>query len=77
MLSEAVANAKDPRPEEQRVGPAPRVAHPEPYQVTVTWQTDGKTEPGTYRIVHFGRFKKDGKVERFVARSRPFEVQEK
>jgi hypothetical protein len=65
---------KDPRPEDARVGPAPRVARPESYQVMIFWQTDAQTAPGTYRIVHFGRFKKNGKVERFVATSRPFEV---
>ncbi len=62
------------RPEDRPVGPVRRIPRPEPYQVTVTWQTDAKTEPGTYRIVHYGRFKKGGKVERFVTRSRPFEV---
>jgi neutral ceramidase len=66
--------AKDSGAERNRLGPAPRVARPEPYQVTVTWQVDAQTEPGTYRIVHYGRCKKDGKVERFVATSRPFEV---
>jgi neutral ceramidase len=66
--------AKDAGAERNRLGPPPRVARPEPFQVTVTWQTDAQTEPATYRIVHYGRFKKDGKVERFVATSRPFEV---
>jgi neutral ceramidase len=65
---------KDPRPEAARLGPAPRVARPDPYQVTITWQTDAQSAPGTYRIVHYGRFKRNGKVERFVATSRPFEV---
>jgi neutral ceramidase len=58
-----------------RIGPAPRIARPEPYQVTITWQTDAKASPGSYRIVHYVRFKKNGKVERFLAQSRPFEVQ--
>jgi neutral ceramidase len=66
--------AKDTGAEPNRLGPPPRLARPEPFQVTVTWQTDAQTEPATYRIVHYGRFKKDGKVERFVATSRPFEV---
>jgi neutral ceramidase len=57
-----------------RLGPAPRIARPEPFQATITWQTDAKTPTGTYRIVNFGRFKKDGKVERVVSYSRPFEV---
>jgi neutral ceramidase len=65
---------KDTRANSFRIGPAPRVARPDPYQVTVTWQSDAKTPAGTYRIVHLGRFKKDGKVERFIASSRPFRV---
>jgi neutral ceramidase len=75
ILPEAAASAPNgPRPQRPQLGPAPRVARPEPYQVTITWQTDAQTAPGTYRIVHYGRFKKDGKVERFTAASRPFEV---
>ncbi len=65
---------KSNRPEDRPVGPPPRVARPEPFQVTITWQTDAKTAPGTYRIVHYGRFKKDGKVARFTAASRAFEI---
>jgi neutral ceramidase len=65
---------RDPHRDPARWGPAARVKRPEPYQVTVTWQTDARTAPGTYRIVHHGRFKKGGKVERFEATSRPFEV---
>jgi neutral ceramidase len=75
MVSETGLKAtKDPRPEAARIGPTPRVAQPDPYQVTITWQTDAQSVPGTYRIVHYGRFKRNGKVERFVAASRPFEV---
>jgi neutral ceramidase len=66
--------AKDTSLEATRIGPAPRIARPEPYQVTINWQTDPRAAPGTYRIVHYGRFKKDGKVERFIATSRTFEV---
>jgi neutral ceramidase len=57
-----------------RIGQAARLARPDPYQVTITWQTDAATPEGTYRIVHHGRFKKDGKVERFTATSRRFTV---
>jgi neutral ceramidase len=67
-------SANDSSPENRPIGPAKRVARPEPYQVTITWQTDAKTQPGTYRIVHFGRFKRDGKVGRFVTTSKQFEV---
>src|SRR5262249_31051561 len=74
MIPDADAKtAKDPRPEGERIGPVPRIARPDPYQVTITWQTDEQTAPGTYRIVHFGRFKKDGKVERFQTSCRAFE----
>ena len=57
-----------------RIFPAPRILRPEPYQVTITWQTREDTPSGTYRIVHYGRFKRDGTVVRFVAKSRPFQV---
>jgi neutral ceramidase len=73
MAAETRAGA-DSRREGDRLGPMPRVARPDPYQVTITWLTDAETAPGTYRIVHYGRFKTNGKVERFVATSRPFEV---
>jgi neutral ceramidase len=69
--------AKDARPEEPRIGPAPHVNHPDPFQVTITWQTDARTEPGTYLIAHYGKVKKNGKVERFVVLSRQFEVKDK
>lgn len=66
---------KDSRVEAFRIVPPPRIPRPEPYQVTITWQTTAHTAPGTYRIVHHGRYKKEGKVERFTAVSRPFQVQ--
>jgi neutral ceramidase len=65
---------KDPRLDSLRIAPAPRIVRPDPYQVTITWQTAAETPAGTYRIVHYGRFKRNGKVERFVVTSRPFEV---
>lgn len=74
LAEEGPKPRKDSRLEGFRVTPPPRIPRPDPYQVTITWQTDAKTPPGTYRIVHHGRFKKDGKVERFTARSRPFRV---
>jgi neutral ceramidase len=64
---------KAPR-QPERLGPVRWTPRPDPYQVTINWQTDKQVPPGTYRIVHYGRFKKDGKVERFKAVSRPFEV---
>jgi neutral ceramidase len=70
----AAKAATDAKPEAPRIGPAPRVLRPDPYQAIVTWQTDAQTEPGTYRIVFYGKFKKDGKVERFEARSKSFTV---
>jgi len=33
---------------------------PDPSQVTITWETSDDTPPGTYRIVHHGRFKAAG-----------------
>jgi neutral ceramidase len=66
--------AKTAGTDPNRIGPVAHIARPEPYQVTITWQTDAGTSPGMYRIVHYARFKKDGKVERFTATSRTFEV---
>jgi neutral ceramidase len=57
-----------------RLSPVWRIPRPDPHQATITWQTDAQTPPGTYRIVHYGRFRQGGKVERFVAASRAFEI---
>ena len=65
---------KDSRSSFLQIAPAPRIPRPEPYQVTITWQTDAETPAATYRIVHYGRFKKDGTVVRFTATSRSFRV---
>jgi neutral ceramidase len=74
MIAEADTKvAKEVTPNE-RIGPVRRIARPEPYQATITWQTDAETASGTYRISHYGRIKKAGKVERFQATSRPFQV---
>ncbi len=51
-----------------------RLKSPEPYLATVRWQTDSETEPGTYRIRYFGKFKRNGKVDRFTATSKEFEI---
>jgi hypothetical protein len=58
-----------------RIAPIVRIPRPEPHQAILTWQTDAKTQPGTYRITHYGRFKTLGKVTRFTATTRRFEVQ--
>ncbi|HEX4591714.1 MAG TPA: neutral/alkaline non-lysosomal ceramidase C-terminal domain-containing protein, partial [Gemmataceae bacterium] len=65
---------KNVPPSPLQIAPAPRILRPDPFQVTITWQTDAETPAGTYRIVHFGRFKKDRGVVRFVASSRLFRV---
>jgi neutral ceramidase len=57
-----------------RIAPTPRILRPEPFEATISWQTDAGTPAGNYRLVHYGRFKKDGKVVRFVATSRSFQV---
>jgi neutral ceramidase len=57
-----------------RIAPVTRILRPDPYQVTLTWQTDAETLAGTYRIVYYGRFKKGGAVSRFVSTSRPFQL---
>jgi neutral ceramidase len=65
---------KEPPLPALQIAPLPRVLRPDPYRVTLTWQTDAETPAGTYRVVHYGRFKKGGTVVRFVAASRPFQV---
>ncbi len=65
---------KAARPAALLIAPVPRIPRPDPFRVTITWQTDGHTPAGVYRIVHYGRFKKNGRVERFVATSRAFQV---
>jgi len=47
------------------------------HQITITWDIPSQTESGTYRIVHFGRFKsrEDGQVHTFKAASQNFTVQ--
>jgi neutral ceramidase len=57
-----------------RIFPVARIPRPDPYQVTLTWQTDKETPAGTYRIVHFGRYKSGGKVVRFTSTSRTFRL---
>lgn len=47
---------------------------PEPFQVTIQWSIPPDAQTGTYRIVHHGRFKKNGKVEFFDATSSTFEI---
>lgn len=49
-------------------------AKPDPFQVTITWESTAETPPGIYRIVHNGRYKREGRVERFTARSPEFEI---
>ncbi len=65
---------KDARPEALLIAPPPWHPRPDPYRVTITWQTDAQTPPGRYRLVHYGRFKEGGRVERFTATSRAFQV---
>lgn len=48
---------------------------PDPFQVTIRWETNGETPPGTYRIVHHGRYKQGGEVQRFTAHSPAFEIE--
>ena len=47
---------------------------PEPFRVTIRWETAADTPPGTYRLVHFGRYKEDGAVKRFTAYTPAFDV---
>ena len=46
------------------------------FHAIITWDIPPETAAGTYRVVHFGRFKSkgDGKLHRFEVSSRPFQV---
>lgn len=56
------------------LAPIPLKHRPEPFLFIVKWQIDEKVPKGTYRVVHHGRYKKDGKVERFDAKTRDFTI---
>lgn len=47
---------------------------PEPFRATITWEIAADTPSGTYRLVHFGRYKESGEVKRFTARSPAFDL---
>ena len=58
------------------LAPAPLKHRPDPFHFIVHWQIGDKTPTGTYRIVHLGRYKQEGKVIRFESKSRPFKITE-
>lgn len=72
--TEKPKSAKTSQLEAYTLGGKPKPARPEPFQATISWQIPADVEPGTYRIVHMGRHKHDGKTSRFEAASKPFEV---
>lgn len=57
------------------LAPPPYSTSPDPFQVTIDWNTSADTPPGTYRIVHYGRHRQDGEVKRFTAYSTPFLIE--
>lgn len=67
-------NRAVPQPGLLNLAPPRFATRPEPFQATVTWETTGDTPPGTYRLVHYGRHKRYGKIERFTAVSPAFEL---
>ncbi|MGD9648317.1 MAG: neutral/alkaline non-lysosomal ceramidase C-terminal domain-containing protein, partial [Pirellulales bacterium] len=76
---ERVAGSKPKPPRTTRTGildlaPPRYSTKPDPFQVTITWDVSADTAPGKYRLVHYGRHKTDGKVERFTVHSPAFEV---
>ncbi len=46
----------------------------EPFRVIVSWEIGPETAAGTYRLVHYGRYKEAGEVKRFTAYSPAFTV---
>jgi neutral ceramidase len=66
--------ARPPRSGILDLAPPRYTTKPDPFQVTITWDTEADVAPGKYRIVHYGRNKSGGKVERFTAHSPAFEV---
>ncbi len=57
------------------LAPPPYSTSSDPFQVTIEWTTTEETPPGTYRIVHYGRYKAGGEVKRFTAHSTPFAIE--
>ena len=57
--------------------PLARVDAQSPYQTTIEWEIPDDAQPGTYRIVHRGRYKTeaDRRLHEFEAHSRSFQVQ--
>lgn len=74
VAEEKPKDAKTAQLEAYALGGKPKPARPEPFQATIQWRIPEDVEPGTYRLVHFGRYKKDGKTVPFEAASKPFEV---
>ncbi|MBX3415677.1 MAG: neutral/alkaline non-lysosomal ceramidase N-terminal domain-containing protein [Pirellulales bacterium] len=48
---------------------------PDPFQVSITWESKPDTPPGTYRLVHYGRYREGGQVHRFTAYTAPFKIE--
>lgn len=53
--------------------PGPTKIKPDASQVELTWEIPADTA-GRFRLVHYGRFKSNGQIERFECRSREFVV---
>jgi neutral ceramidase len=65
---------KDPKLEAFKLSPAPRELRPDPFQATLRWNIPKETPSGTYRFVHYGRYKSSGRVERFESATPSFQV---
>jgi hypothetical protein len=66
--------SKPPRNNLLDLAPPRYAAKPDPFQVTITWESPADAKPGVYRIAHFGRCKEAGSVRRFTTRTEPFEI---
>lgn len=70
---------KKPRKTERsgilELAPPRYAATPDPFQVTITWEPSADTPAGTYRLVHYGRYRAGGKVERFTSATEPFKIE--
>jgi neutral ceramidase len=73
VIEKKEGDAKEKKPEAYSFALTGLKLKPDPYQMTVRWLTKDAA-PGTYRVVHFGRVKREQGVERFTSTSPSFQI---
>jgi neutral ceramidase len=61
--------------EAYQLNPRLKKYRPDPFHAVVSWEVDPAAAPGRYRLMHIGRCRREGRIERFEAVSREFEVE--